>query len=93
MEQQNQGKITIHEVKKTGEDLNWGEVIGQKEYQYFGEAKEAADAITWTEAEKICGQILNASYAIQIKSWQNKNDQWQFFEERVLLLFIQEEKS
>jgi hypothetical protein len=88
----NQGKITIQEGKKTGEGLVWSEVIGEKEYQYFGEAKEAADAISWTEAEKICGQRLDASHAIQIKSWQRKDQEWTFFEERVLLLFVREEK-
>ena len=92
MTQHNQGKITIQEGKKTGEELIWGDVIGEKEYQYFGEAKEAADTISWAEAEEICGQTLEASHAILIKSWQHQDEQWRFFEERVLLLFVREEK-
>ena len=92
MIQQTQGKITIQEGKKTGDGLVWSEVLGVKEYQYFGEAKEAADSISWSEAEKICEQHLDASHAILIKSWQKKDSEWHFFEERVLLLFVGEEK-
>jgi hypothetical protein len=93
MEQQNQGKITIHEGQKTGEQLIWAEAVGEKEFKYFGEAKQAADMITWEEAEEISGQKLTASHALLIKSWSRKNTDWEFMEDRLLLLFVEEEEK
>jgi hypothetical protein len=91
MEQRNQGKITIHEGKKTGEELIWSDPVAEREYQYFGEAKQAADMITWEEAEEIAGKKLDASHALLIKSWSQRNSGWEFVEDRVLLLFVEEE--
>lgn len=88
MEQKNQGKITIQQGTQQGENLAWSEILGEKEYLYFGEAKEAVEMITWHTAEEICNRKLEASPAILIKPWRKTEDnEWKSNEERVLLLF------
>ena len=94
MTQQNKGKITIHEGKKNGEELIWGDSICEKEYLYFGEAKEALEAFTWDEAEHICNKRLDASFALLFKSLRrDESGSWENVDQRVLLFFAEEERS
>ena len=94
MIQQNKGKISIHEGKKNGEELLWSDSICEKEYQYFGQATEALEAITWDQAEHICNKKLDASYALLFKSLRrNDSGKWEDAQERVLLFFAEEERA
>jgi hypothetical protein len=90
MTQFNQGKITIQQGEKDGENLKWGPVIGEKEYLYFGEAKEAAEMFSWQQAEDVCQMKLDASPAILVKPWRKKEGLWDCKDERVVLLFSEE---
>jgi len=88
MEQKNQGKITIQQEEKQGDQLVYGPILGEREYLYFSEAKEAVEALTWEDAEEICNRKLLSDPAILIKLWQRKQDEdWHSTDERVLLLF------
>ena len=88
MEQKNQGKITIQQEEKQGDQLVYGPILGEREYLYFSEAKEAVESLTWEDAEEICNRKLDADPAILIKPWRrDTNGEWISTEERVLLLF------
>ena len=92
--QQPQGKISIQQGKKSGEELVWGNVIAEKEYQYFGEATEALEAFTWEEAEEVCKQKLDDSFAILFKLIRTgENNSSESVQERVLLYFVDKEKE
>ncbi|WP_207429357.1 hypothetical protein [Pedobacter sp. SYSU D00535] len=93
MQQQNQGKITIQQGQKNGEELVWGAVVGETEFQYLGEAREALNAINWETAEEICGRRLDDSFAILFKVLENKAGTWKEDEERVLLYMISKEQE
>ncbi len=93
MQQQNQGKITIQQGQKNGEELVWGAVVGEREFQYFGEAKETLETIDWETAEHICGRKLDDSYAVLFKVLESKEGKWHEREERILLYFFGEEQQ
>lgn len=92
MTQQNQGKISVQQGEKHGEQIEWGPVVGEKEYLYYGEATESVESLTWEDAEEISGRKLDASFAILLKSWLKDPDQdWLPREERIILWFPKEE--
>jgi hypothetical protein len=93
MKQENQAKITIYEGNKNGDEIEWGQSAGEKEYQYAGEASEALEAFTWEQAEEVCDKKLNASFALLFKCSKRENADWGPYGERVLLYFAEEEKS
>lgn len=95
MKQENKGKLAVYEGRKNGDDLVWStDALGEKEYLYFGEAKEALENVSWAEAEHICNQTLNASHALLFKNFRKtEQNTWKKFDERVLLFFAEEEKS
>lgn len=93
MHQQNQGKITIQQGEKKGDEIVWGAVVGEKEFQYLGEARETLEAINWATAEEICGQKLDDSFSILFKLLENKEGKWQEGEERILLYLISKEQE
>jgi len=88
MEQQTQGKISIQQEQQRGDELIYGPVLGEREYLYFSEAKEAVESLTWENATEISKQQLQNDPAILIKLWQRrKGTDWHVTDERVLLLF------
>lgn len=93
MIQQNKGKISIRHGKKNGEQLVWSDIIGEKEYLYPGEAREALEEVTWDTAEHICNQKLNDSYALLFELSAKKDVDWEKLDERLLLYFIEEERE
>lgn len=93
MELQNKGKISIRQGKKTGEQLVWSNIIGEKEYLYPGEAREAIEGISWHAAEEICDQKLDDSYALLFEFSAKENENWEKLDERLLLYFIEEERE
>ena len=92
MKQQNQGKITVQQGEKNGDELIWSDILGEKEFLYYGEAKEELESITWRDAEAICNRKLEDSHAILIKAWNRTDMNWTFTEERILLWFAAEER-
>lgn len=88
MEQQNQGKISIQHEERRGEEPVYGEVLGEREYLYFSEAKEALESLSWEDASEIANIQLNDDPAILIKLWRrDAGSDWNCTDERVLLLF------
>ncbi|WP_207533415.1 hypothetical protein [Desertivirga arenae] len=88
MEQKNQGKISIQQEEKRGDQLVYGPILGEREYLYFSEAKEALESLTWEIAEDISNQKLLPDPAILIKAWRkDESGEWRDHDERVLLLF------
>ena len=91
MKQKNQGKVTIQQGEENGKNKGWSDVLGEKEFLYSGEAKEAVETITWRQAEEICNKNLDTSPALLIKSWHiNGDGNWHVTEERTLLSFLDE---
>ena len=87
MEQQNQGKITIQQGDKYGLEPHWGEVKGEKQFLYFGEAEEALGTISWEIAEGLCEQKLDESKNILAKLWsRDENGNWIFSREDILFI-------
>lgn len=94
MEQQNQGKITIHQGEKNGDELLWGLAIAEKEYLYLGQAREALESFTWKDAETLAKREIQASFAILIKAWgRAETAEWDFIGDRIILLFTEKEKE
>lgn len=87
MEQQNQGKITIQQGAKYGEEMNWGPVLGQKEFMYYSEAEEVFESISWQRAEEVCNQKLDESQAVLVKPYKKEQgESWNSSEEKILFL-------
>jgi hypothetical protein len=92
MTQINQGKISVQQGEKQGEDIQWGTVVGEREFLYYGETTEAIESMSWEDAEEISHQPLQASYAVLLKSWsRDENNGWKQESERILLWFPKEE--
>ncbi|WP_207420898.1 hypothetical protein [Desertivirga brevis] len=88
MEQKNQGKISIQQEEKQGDQLVYGPILGEREYLYFSEAKESLESLTWEDAEQICNRKLLPDPSILTKAWRrDESGDWQPHDERVLLLF------
>jgi hypothetical protein len=88
MEQQNQGKITIQKEESPNNNPVYGEVMGEREYLYFSEAKEALESLNWEDAAEIASLELDNDPAILIKLWRRDAEaDWKCTDERVLLLF------
>ena len=93
MNQKNQGKISVQQGEKKGDEITWGAVSGEKDFQYLGEAKNAFEGLDWDEAEKICGRELDDSFAILIKLLHNDEARWVEIEERIILYFVEKEQE
>ena len=93
MNETKNGKLTIHMGLKTGSDIIFSDKLGEKEYLYPGEAREALESMTWTEAEEICRQKIDSSYALMIASWRMESADWIKESERLVLYFFEEERK
>lgn len=92
--EQNQGKITVHQGEKNGNELIWGPAIAEKEYLYLGQAREALESFTWKDAEILSKREIHASFAVLIKAWgRAEAAEWDFIGDRILLLFTEKEKE